>query len=57
MNKQLNNATPKNPTWMAELMKTEEGRQIVWEEFSKRPTEERIEESHQEQERETDETK
>ena len=57
MNKQLNNATPKNPTWMAELMKTEEGRQIVWEEFSKRPTEERIEESHQEQERDTDETK
>ena len=42
---------------MAELMKTEEGRQIVWETFSKSPTEERIEESHQEQERETDETK
>jgi len=57
MNKQLNNATPNTPTWMAELMKTEEGRQIVWETFSKSPTEERIEESHQEQERETDETK
>jgi hypothetical protein len=52
----LNDATPRETTW-ASLMKTEEGRQIVWETFSKSPTEERIEESHQEQERHTNETK
>tara|TARA_R110002094_G_scaffold212836_1_gene183317 strand:- start:314 stop:481 length:168 start_codon:yes stop_codon:yes gene_type:complete len=52
----LNDATPREDAWTS-LMKTEEGRQLVWETFSKSPTEERIEESHQEQERHTDETK